>query len=108
VAAKFHKLTNNTPFRYVEALIDNFKTTQDKDVFRDAIIDVSRLQKSSHLYEAQILELVGVSPEFSQAKSISKDISDLIRWLEEILCLAMVDAEELWKAHKSCSLMYQT
>jgi hypothetical protein len=108
VGAKFHKLTNDAPFHYVEALIDDFKTTQNKDIFRDAIIEASRLQKSSHMCEAQILELVGVSPELSQAKSNSKDVSHLIGWLEEILCLAMVDADELLKAHKSCSLMYQT
>jgi len=107
VAINFNKLTNNSAFDFVEGIFNIYQTTQDKDVIRDAIVDTSRLQKSIHRYEAEILQLAGVGTEWKQAASISKHVCDVVKWLEEILCLAMVDVEELSTAYKHQSLMYQ-
>jgi hypothetical protein len=104
---KFEKLIGDSTFNHVKGVFNDFKRTGDKDIIQDAITAASRLEKHIRLCEAQILQLAGVGTEYEQVASVARCISDLIKWLEEILCTAMVDTEELFMAHKKQSLMYQ-
>jgi hypothetical protein len=84
-----------------------FKKTLDQNLLEDAIHDAAHLQTSIRACEAEVLQLAGIGPEYAQVKSISDKISDLIKWLEEILCLAMEDIDGLFKKLGRQLLMFQ-
>jgi hypothetical protein len=106
-AIKLDKLTNMSPTEFLDAIVMEFFKTENKDIVHDAVIKTSRIQKSLHLYEAEVLQLAGVGAQLNRVKSISAHVSDVIKPLEEILCLAMVDTNELLIAYHRKSLLYQ-
>lgn len=45
--------------------------------------------------------------EWERAEEVLKDVVRVVQWLEDILCWAMVDIEELITLHNHKKLMYQ-
>jgi hypothetical protein len=108
LSLKFKKLVADDAPKFVESLMSTFLTSShNKDILRDGILSVSRHQKSIRWYEDEILQLGGVNSEWEEAHQLSGRVSEVVRWIEEALCLAMVDPEELVALHTAKQLMYQ-
>jgi hypothetical protein len=108
VAVKLDNLVNQSAQEYVETIYKRYEKTGNKDDIQDAIVDAARLQKSIHRYEAEILQLAGLGVEWKHASDISKRVGDVVKWLEELLLLAMVDAKDLIYSHSRNTLLYQS
>jgi len=101
-------LINPSAREYVEQIYNLYEKSRNKNDIQDAVINASSLQRSIHRYEAEILELAGIGIQWRRASNITKCVGDVVKWLEDLLCLAMVGAEELIRSYKSGTLLYQT
>ncbi|KAF8233976.1 hypothetical protein L208DRAFT_1264093, partial [Tricholoma matsutake] len=54
-----------------------------------------------------ILQLAGVGSEWCEAHQLSNRAREVMRWIEEALCLATVDPEGLIASHAMKQLMFQ-
>lgn len=108
LSLKFNQCINNDARKFVEMLMSAFFTSHDKDILRDGVLGVSRHQKSIQRYEDEILQLVGVNSDWKWAHQLSSEVTEVVNWIEEALCLAMVDPEELIALHTTKRLMYQS
>ena len=86
--------------------MEEFLDTRDKDIVYEQIVTVGRLQKSVYGYEDEILTLAGLGPEYDRVKDITHFVCDVIKWLEEVLCMAMVDAAEVEMTYKACQFSF--
>ena len=108
LSIKFNKLINNDAPRFVESLMSAFlMSTHDKDILCDGILSVSRHQKSIQRYEDEILQLGGVDSNWEEAHRLSDQVCKVMHWIEEVLCLAMVDPKELVALYAAKQLAYQ-
>lgn len=98
----------NLPRRqYVDNVVKKFLATGNKDVFRDEIVKLGNLQKFGQRYEAEILQLVGVGKELEKVSMLERDISSIIHWFEELICLAMVDMSEFTETYCKSKFDFQ-
>lgn len=107
VAKTLDDITQGSATAYVEQLVIDFETTQSKDTINNAIIPVSKLQRSILTCEAEVLELAGVGEEFRTVQAIAQRVAELILWLEDVLCFAMVEKDLIRKKHVEKALRYQ-
>jgi hypothetical protein len=106
-AARLRKITGDDSRRYVHRIVEDFLNSRDKDVVYEQIVAMGKLQKSVYGYENEVLALAGLGPEYDKVKEISRSVCDVIRWLEEVLCLALVDAAEVEKTYQDCLFSFQ-
>jgi len=66
-----------------------------------------QLQKSVYSYENDVLMLAGLESEYEKVREITRTVCDMIRWLEEVLCLAMVNGAEVEIKYKGCQFSFQ-
>lgn len=95
------------PKLYIERLYHGYTTSQDIDILRDANFQLGNILTPMQVHEGDALELVGLGPEWRRLQSWVTLISQVIRWVEEMLCLAMIDIEDLRVEHRKKKLMYQ-
>ncbi|KAF8867887.1 hypothetical protein BD779DRAFT_1680004 [Infundibulicybe gibba] len=105
--AKFNALVE-TPQIFCDKIYDNYKFMRSTDILDDAILEISRLQKHARQYEAEILELAGVTKPLEHAQAATKPINILLSWLEEILSWAMLDGDQLHRLYTNQELLYQS
>lgn len=65
--------------------------TAAKDIINSHIIKFDRLQKEVVEQQDAILQLVGVGQAWQEVENILRQFREVVGWLEEVLCLAMVD-----------------
>jgi hypothetical protein len=107
LSLQFNTLVDAHPTKYVDALLSAYHvSSSDKDI-RDAVLTLSRYQNSIQRYEHEILQLAGVGSEWSQAHQLSNRVREVVRWIEEVLCLAVVDPDGLVVSHAAKQLMFQ-
>jgi hypothetical protein len=71
------------------------------------VLTLSRYQKSIQWYEDEILQLAGVGSEWREADQLYNRVREVVRWTEEVLCLATVDPGGLVVSHATKQLMFQ-
>jgi hypothetical protein len=54
-----------------------------------------------------MLQLGGVGPEWKEVSQLSNQLTEVTHWIEEVLCLAMVNREGLVVSYQGQMLMYQ-
>lgn len=108
VASKFRTLMGESAFHYVEKLYQLYLINQNHDTFRDAIIVVSRLQKSIRRYQDGVLQHSGVGKEWTRCDEIATSVSNVVKALEDILCLGMANMEDLLVCYSKRQLLYQS
>ena len=106
ISARLRKITGDDPKGYLRRIVEEFLDTRDKDVVYEQIVTVGRLQKLVYGYEDEILTLAGLGPEFERVKDITRSVCDVIKWLEEVLCMVMVDAAEVETTYKACGFSF--
>ncbi|KAF8239091.1 hypothetical protein L208DRAFT_1239013, partial [Tricholoma matsutake] len=73
----------------------------------NAVQTFSRYQKSIQQYKDEILQLGGVDSEWHEVNKLSKWVCEVVHWIKEIFCLALVDPNGLIASHATKQLMYQ-
>jgi len=107
IAARLRKITGDDAKRYLHRIVEGFLSNQDKDAVYEQIVAVGKLQKSVYSYENEVLTLAGLGPEYEKVREVTRTVCDVIRWLEEVLCLAMVDGAEVEIKYKGCQFSFQ-
>jgi len=107
IAARLRKITGDDARLYLCRIVEGFLGNQDKDAVYEQIVTVGKLQKSVYGYENEVLTLAGLGPEYEKVREVTRTVCDVIRWLEEVLCLAMVDAAEVEIKYKRCQFSFQ-
>jgi hypothetical protein len=95
IATRLQKITENNPLNFIRQVVQKFVEDQDKECVYEHIVAVGKLQKSMYKYENEVLTLAGTGPEYEQIKTTTRLVCDVVHWLEEVLCSAMVDAAEV-------------
>lgn len=107
VRRRLNKTTEGAPRNYAEQICSAFLDNLDKDLILDKAVRIGRLQKSAYRYENEVYALAGVTEEYQRASEVTKEVNVVLGWVEEILCYAMVDAQEVRKRYAAKEFMYQ-
>lgn len=107
VRRRLNKETEGAPRNYAERICSAFLDNLDKDLILDKAVIIGRLQKSAYRYENEVYALAGVTEEYQRASEVTKEVNVVLGWVEEILCYAMVDAQEVRKRYAVNEFMYQ-
>ena len=92
---------------YVLHVMEDFLDKYNKDIVYEQIVAVSKLQTSVYWYENEVLMIAGMEPEYDEVRGVIHLICEVVKWLEEVLCLAMVDAAEVEIMYKESQLPLQ-
>jgi hypothetical protein len=71
------------------------------------VIKFGDLQKKIRQYQNEVLALAGVGSEFYRVDDIVKEVEMLVHWVEELLCIAMVDAGEVRYMYERQTFTFQ-
>ena len=108
VHRRLQKMTRSNTREYLHSTVEEFLEHYSKDAIYERVVAVGRLQKSIYKYENEVLTLAGMGPEYDKVKEISQLVCEVVQWLEEVLCLAMVDTMEVEKKFMECQFSFQT
>lgn len=104
---KFNLTVNPSAALYLETVARKFMATHEKDDIYKEIVTVNKIRTAIHQYEGKILQEAGVGPELVKAQTLSTKVTEVISWLEELLCQAMVDVHLFKNKYRHCQFMYQ-
>ena len=107
VYKQFKITVSDVPTNFVERICLVFLSHLNKDILYEHVAKLGRLQKLIYQYHSEILTLAGVGPTLQKVEGISKEICDVVGWIEEILCHGMVDADEVVRIHQAREFEYQ-
>ena len=107
IAVRLRRITGDDPRKYLRRIVEEFLKNRDKDVVYEHIVAVGKLQKSVYGYGNEVLTLAGLGPEYDRVKEVTCAVCDVIKWLEEVLCTAMVDAAEVATMYHECRFPFQ-
>lgn len=96
-----------SPRDYAERICTAFLEDQDKDKIYEHIVKLSKLQKSIYRYQNEVYALSGMGAEQLRAAEVLREVVTMVTWIEEILCYAMVDFEEVRDRYTGKQFMYQ-
>jgi len=97
----------NDASKFLHCAVEEFLRHYDKEVIYEKIVEIGKLQKSMYRYENEVLTLAGMGAELDKVKVITHLVCKVIQWLEEVLCMAMVDATEVEEMYKGRQFSFQ-
>ncbi|KAF6753836.1 hypothetical protein DFP72DRAFT_1069040 [Ephemerocybe angulata] len=107
-------LGDKTTEDFLTGVCEEFKTTRKadlvkaKDDINQHIVDLNKVYDKLTKYHGALLNLVGSwADEFKRASAIMSDIRIVVNELNELLCAAMVDPDELIVDFDSHALPFQ-
>jgi hypothetical protein len=93
---------------YVEAVVQQYlRSNNHSDISRHIHV-ISKHQSLFRRYEAEILQVDGVGTALEKAEGMSRETTQVIVWLEELLCQAMVGLLSFQATYLAKRFMYQT
>jgi hypothetical protein len=101
------KITGNNTAKYLHCVVEEFLERCDKDVVYEKIVTIGKLQKLMYRYENEVLTLAGTGVDYDKIRGITQLVCKVIRWLEEVLCQAMVDETEVGKTFEERRFSFQ-
>ncbi|KAK7439550.1 hypothetical protein VKT23_017478 [Stygiomarasmius scandens] len=117
---RLQKLTNEDPPQYMESIYQKYKASithikrknvqairDDQDILNKPLAKLYHLQKLFGGISNEALNAVGVCEVYREVDNVEKDIDRLVKWLEQLLMLAMEDPLTLVKLHSANKLLYQ-
>jgi hypothetical protein len=107
VGSRLQKITGNNATKYLHCVVEEFLECCDKDVVYEKIVTIGKLQKSMYRYENEVLTLAGTGADYDKVRGITQLVCKVIRWLEEVLCQAMVDETEVGKTFEERGFSFQ-
>jgi len=107
IAGRLRKITGDDPKKYLHHIVEEFLDNRDKDIVYEQIVITGTLQKSLYQYENEVLTLTGMGLEYEKVRQITQLVGDVVKWLEEVLCLAMVDSADVETMFKERRFPFQ-
>jgi hypothetical protein len=108
----FETLTNGNPKHYLDIIYTAYEKraqqgVNDVDILERPWEAISRFRDRLDSCAGAILQEVGIRGEWNRLVEIAKPIRFVIRALEEMICEALVDENELLAAYRTSSLEFQ-
>lgn len=107
VAVKLAKITGGSSSSFVDVICQQYLTSKDKDVIYDSIIRTSRLTTSIRRYHHEVLQLAGVGTDLQVVTAVEDDVREVTGWLEELLCTAMVNHQDVVDTYNARGFGFQ-
>ena len=104
---RLQKITGSNAREFLHCIVGEFLEYCDKDVIYERVVAIGKLQKSMYNYENEVLTLAGMGPDYDKVRGITQLVCEVVQWLEEILCLAMVEVTDVEKMFKERRLTFQ-
>ena len=92
---------------YVEAVAQQYLHSNKEDDISKHLRIVSKHQSLFRRFEAEILQADGVGEGLEKAERMSREVTQVIVWLEELLCQAMVGLLSFQAQYLAKRYMYQ-
>ena len=92
---------------FMDKLCIDFFANGDMGIIQEHVDKAGKLQKYIWKYQNEVLALAGIGPDFYRVDAIVKNVCMVVGWVEELLCLAMVDAAEVTRMYETRSLSFQ-
>jgi hypothetical protein len=102
-----NRITRNDPTEFMEQVCLAFLTDEDIDTVQKPVVELEKCQKSIYKYQNEIYALGGMTQEYHRVDKMVKEICRVVRWIEELLCCAMVDVREVGRMHQERHFEYQ-
>ena len=103
------RITRNNNLTFLHWVVEEYLKNRDKDFVDNYIVTVGKLQMSIYRYGNEVLMLAGVGPEYEQIKTITGRVCEVVQWLEEVLCFAIMDdADGVGKMYQERRFSFQT
>lgn len=83
-------------------------TSKKTERIFNAITYIEGLQTRLYKYQGEILQLAGVSEDWRRTERVSKDVSVLLKCLQDLGYAVAVNPDDAESLHRSKELMYQT
>jgi hypothetical protein len=100
-------ITGDSPLEYLNQICHDFLTNHDKDPIHEQTIKLGKLQMAIYKYQNEIYALDGIGPTYCRVDELVKKVCRVVGWVEDLLCLAMVNAEEVKVRFERNELLYQ-
>ena len=118
VSAQFKKaLSGKTPPEYLSHVFLGFEarytsrhdnaTTEAKDYIMQEELIFSKILKCLENYHGMVLNIAGVGEDWRQVEEVKLEVRRVIRWLDNLLCDAMVDPQDLVVRYHARELDFQ-
>lgn len=96
-----------TPQEFLEKQAQSYLRDTNKNALSKHIKYLTKFQSSFRRYEGEILQLEGVGPGLEKAERMSREVTEVIVWLEELLCQSMVGLLSFQAVYLAKRFMYQ-
>ncbi|KAF8814360.1 hypothetical protein BYT27DRAFT_7082456, partial [Phlegmacium glaucopus] len=107
VDKRLTRITGDSPSQYLNTMCLDFLADYDKDPIHEQTVKLGKLQKAIYKYQNEIYALDGVGETYRKVDKIVKQVCMVVSWVEELLCYAMVDAEEVKTRYEKHQFFYQ-
>lgn len=104
---EYDSLTGGTPRDFVERLAQKLLSDKDEEPLRGSINQIMTSLQQIQCAENETLKLHGLNTLYHEIVSIRKLVQELNTWLEDILCLLLLNFAELHCAYLNSQLAYQ-
>jgi hypothetical protein len=110
---EFTALTQGSPIAYIDSVYLSFERHiehghEDIEILKTALNTVAGFQDTLENCADTVLQVSGVGQDWNLVNDIYKPVKYVIRVLQEMMCEAMLDPNELLAAYRTCSLSFQT
>lgn len=107
MARRLRGMTNGQPTAFVDGLCCQYMLDLDSEPLDTAIGRLGVVLESLGRCQNEVLQLAGVSEHLEIVNTILKEVRVLIGWLDEILCIAMVDKKDIVTMYTDKGFMFQ-
>ena len=92
----------------MEAAAQDYLRTMKTQALSDRISIMEKFRTYFRHYEAQLLQLDGTSDRWWKVQRMTGEVGEIIVWLEQLLCDAMVGTLTLQAAYLAKGYLYQS
>ena len=102
----------STPVDFANTVCQTFlenkgNTDGANQVINDHLANLGKIRKSLSKYQDQILQVYGCASEYQEGDAIGRRLAQVIDWLEEILMLALLDADLVQARYRARNFSFQ-
>jgi hypothetical protein len=112
VKKKFTALTQGSPIAYIDSVYIAFERHieqghDDLEILKTAMTTVADCQDTLLSCAAAVLQDSGVGQDWNSVNDIYQPVKFVISVLQEMMCEAMLDSNDLLAAYRTFSLSFQ-
>ena len=113
VKNEFTALTQGLPLTYIDSVYLSYEKHVEQgynniEILKTALTTVAEFRDTLESCAATVLQVSGVGQDWHLVHDIYQSVKYVISVLQEMMCDAMLDPNELLAAYRACSLSFQT